>query len=234
MHTLPFSNVDVLLGRHPGVDPPKVAQRLLAQSRGGYCFEHAQLFAAVLERLGYAVERRLGRVHSPTNTRTHMAVVVAVDGHRYLADPGFGFSVTGPIPLADGACRDEGDRRYTVQHERLGEVDGWRLLRDGELLHVTDALPVQPVDARTGHLVTSTDPESVFTRTLMTMRHTGAGHVTVTEDARTVRVPGRETQRTTLSPAETVEAVQELGIRLVEDEPARLQQRIEELRRART
>lgn len=227
VHTLPFTNVDVLLGQHPGVDPATVQRRLVSEGRGGYCFEHAQLFAAVLEDLGYLAERRLGRVGSPASGRTHTTVAVTLGAQRYLTDPGFGFSITGPIPLEGGAIRVEGDRRYTIEHGLAGEVSTWSLRRDGELQHVVDALPVQPVDVRNGHLVTSTD--SVFTRTLMAMRYTENGHITVTPGVRTVRPPGQETRRDLLDPAETVEAVKDLGVRLVGDEPVRLRDRIEKI-----
>src|SRR5699024_405008 len=58
LRTFPFENVDVLLGEHLGVALPQVQAKFLAGGRGGYCFEHTSLFAAVLERLGFVVRRR--------------------------------------------------------------------------------------------------------------------------------------------------------------------------------
>lgn len=112
---LSFGNVDVLLGTHPGVAPDAIQEQLVRRSRGGYCFEHSQIFAAALEHLGFSVRRALGRVHEPTNTRTHMTIHVELDGERWLCDPGFGFSITGPIALKDGATRAEGDRQFGVR-----------------------------------------------------------------------------------------------------------------------
>ncbi|KAA0017667.1 arylamine N-acetyltransferase [Antrihabitans cavernicola] len=79
MHTIPFANVDLLLGQHPGVAPAAEQQQLITRRRGGYCFENSQIFAAALEGLGYRVRRRLGRVHQSTSTRTHLVVTAAVD-----------------------------------------------------------------------------------------------------------------------------------------------------------
>ncbi len=115
VRTFPFGNVDVLLGTHPGVAPDAIQEQLVRRSRGGYCFEHSQIFAAALEHLGFSVRRALGRVHEPTNTRTHMTIHVELDGERWLCDPGFGFSITGPIALKDGATRAEGDRQFGVR-----------------------------------------------------------------------------------------------------------------------
>src|SRR5690625_7215765 len=75
----PFSNLDVLLGRHPGVRPEIIARRMLHQDTGGYCFEHVQLMARVLARLGLRVRRRLHRVHSEPDTLTHMCQDVTLD-----------------------------------------------------------------------------------------------------------------------------------------------------------
>ncbi len=77
VRTFTFDNVDVLLDQHPGVGLEQVQGKFVGRGRGGYCFEHGTLFAAVLERLGYDVTRRLGRVGPPEATaRTHCVVVV--------------------------------------------------------------------------------------------------------------------------------------------------------------
>src|SRR5262245_21303188 len=57
-----FDNIDVLLGQHPGVSLDAIQDKFVGRGRGGYCFEHSTIFAAVLERLGYPLRRHLGRV----------------------------------------------------------------------------------------------------------------------------------------------------------------------------
>ena len=65
VRTFTFDNIDVLLDQHPGVGLEQVQAKFIGRGRGGYCFEHGTLFAAALERLGYDVTRRLGRVGPP-------------------------------------------------------------------------------------------------------------------------------------------------------------------------
>src|SRR5687768_3229258 len=104
VRTFTFDNIDVLLEQHPGVGLDAVQNKFVGRGRGGYCFEHATLFAAALERLGYAVERRLGRVGDPNEkARTHNVVVVTLDNQRLLCDPGFGVSTLRAPPPVDGA-----------------------------------------------------------------------------------------------------------------------------------
>jgi N-hydroxyarylamine O-acetyltransferase len=50
---IPFENFDVILGRPVRLDLEGLQSKLAMSRRGGYCFEHATLFAAVLERLGF-------------------------------------------------------------------------------------------------------------------------------------------------------------------------------------
>ncbi|MEU5468123.1 arylamine N-acetyltransferase family protein [Kocuria salsicia] len=220
--TFPFSNVEVLLGEHPGVEPATVFDQVVVRRRGGYCFEHSQLFSAALQTLGFTVRRALGRVRSLQSARTHMTVLVDLDGARYLCDPGFGFSITGPIALDDGARRVEGDRTFSV-----GRVpdEGWPLFslnRDGEMEHVLDESTVHPADVRMGHLMTSTGEDSVFRQHLMVMRHTPQGHVTVTEGGVTVRWPGERRSHEELGVDRVVGLVRELDVRVSDAETEEL------------
>ncbi|MBX6751600.1 MAG: arylamine N-acetyltransferase, partial [Micromonosporaceae bacterium] len=132
VRTFTFDNVDVLLGTHPGVDLDAVQAKFVGRGRGGYCFEHSTLLGAALQRLGYVVERRLGRVGDPPSARTHCVLVVTLDGQRLLADPGFGLSLLRPIPLEDGAQDDYGGWAYQVRSVRLGNGRGWALYRRHE------------------------------------------------------------------------------------------------------
>lgn len=230
---LPFTNADILLGTHPGVEPRAVQRQLVERGRGGYCFAHAQLMAAALEHLGFPVRRQLGRVHSPDSARTHMTLVVRAEGAQWLADPGFGFSIRGPIELRDRAVRDEGGRRFELREDREGPVPTWSLLRDGELQHVSDLLPVRPNDVRTGDAITSRGVSGPFTSLLIVNRWTPQGHVSVTDTARTVRADGEPTRHEEISVSEAVAAAVELGVELTAAEQQRLRAILHRLRQER-
>lgn len=53
MRHIPFENLDILLGMPIRLDLQGVQLKLVDTRRGGYCFEHVTLFAAVLEALGF-------------------------------------------------------------------------------------------------------------------------------------------------------------------------------------
>lgn len=206
-----FDNIDVLLGTHPGVSLPAIQEKFVGRGRGGYCFEHSSLFAAVLDRLGYAVSRHLGRVgDASVAPRTHLVVVVDLDEVRVLCDPGFGRNAAlGPIPLVDGSDVTTQGWRHGIRVVKDGTLDAWEVLRhtgvEWEVMHTIDPLPVRPVDVAMGHHWTSTSPTSHFTKTLVCVadgvdEDGTAVKISLTHEAVTIRRPGRETEYRAITP----------------------------------
>jgi N-hydroxyarylamine O-acetyltransferase len=168
---IPFENIDVILGTHPGIALDAIQAKLVGRHRGGYCYEHALLFGAALERLGYDVVRRIARVQPhKAGPRTHALLKVGVDGQEFLADVGYGAGQLYPTPLKDGVVVDQA---------------GWdhRLTRDGDLwtlskqtpdgwapLHASNDEPVRPIDYLVSHHYVSTHPNSPFTGRPVVMR----------------------------------------------------------------
>ena len=234
VRTFTFDNIDVILDQHPGVRLDAVQEKFVGRGRGGYCFEHNVVFAAVLERLGYDVERRLGRVGDPSAPRTHCVLVVTVDGERVLADPGFGMSLLRPISLTDGAEDDYGGWRYRLRQVTLGAGWGWALERwrdeHWEAMHLHDELPVHPLDYVVGHHFTSTYPSIHFRQMLMLTRHLPDRHVAVTHETVTVRRPGRPTEHRELRDGQLDDLLDELAVPLTADERTALNTKARELR----
>ena len=232
VRTFPFDNVDVLLDQHPGVTLGAVQEKFVGRGRGGYCFEHATLFHAAVTALGYDATLRLARVGDPfAAARTHLGVVVTLDGARWLADPGIGVPPLAPLRLAHGDRLDGGIWSHEVRQTDVG----WQLWRERsagwELMHTTDELPVRPVDVLMGHHWTSTHPTSHFRTTLMIGRHglDADGRqvqAMVTLDGVTERRVGSPSTHRPLEPAELPALAERLGAHLTEEESARLVRRV--------
>jgi N-hydroxyarylamine O-acetyltransferase len=102
---VPFENVTAILRRraHPGrpvppVDPAAMLADWEARRGGGVCFEIGQMFWELLVALGYRARPVMARISFPGS---HQAVLVGLDGRRYLADAGTGAPFFEPIPLDD-------------------------------------------------------------------------------------------------------------------------------------
>ena len=170
---IPFENLDILLGVPIKLDLASLQAKLVANGRGGYCFEQNALFAAVLERLGFAVTRLAARVRLGTDRvlpRTHMTLRVDVGGAPLLADVGFGGDgLLLPVPL-DGRAMEQSAWTYRVRNEsRLWLLQSRRDDQWQSLYAFTDE-PQLPVDYEVANHYTSTHPASRFTQVLTAQR----------------------------------------------------------------
>ena len=194
--SIPFENVDVLLGRGIRIDLDSIVAKMVVAGRGGYCFEHGTLFQAVLEQLGFTIAAHAARVvvfvprhQSP---RTHMFLTVDIEGERFMVDPGFGgHTALLPVPLRDGAeVRDGSDRHRMVRHE--GE---WVLEAeiDGAMTALWTATlePQLPIDFQLANHWVSTAAASPFVNRLMLRALTPGGRTAVMNRDVTVSSAGK-------------------------------------------
>jgi N-hydroxyarylamine O-acetyltransferase len=172
--SIPFENLDILLGRPIRLDLKSLQAKLVDGRRGGYCFEQNSLFAAVLAHLRFEVTGLAARVRmgdDRSTPRTHMILAVDIGGARWLADVGFGgdtlldpMSFDGDEPVQQGAWAfrlvDDGDVRVL-----------WGLRGDGWLdLYSFTEEPQLPVDYEVANHYTSTWPRSPFVTKIIAQR----------------------------------------------------------------
>jgi len=220
---IPFENIDVILGTHPGLGLDAIQAKLVGRQRGGYCYEHTLLFGAALERLGFEVVRRVARVQPhKSGPRTHALLKVGVDGQEFLADVGFGAGQLYPTPLKDGVVVDQGgwDHRLTL------DGDVWTLSKqtaDGWVpQHASNDEPVRPIDHDVYHHYVSTHPNSPFTGRPVVMRAADGVVRRLVGDKLTVEyADGRTTERV-VPATELPEVLAGLDVVLSDEEVDRL------------
>ncbi len=103
LHTIPFENLDIGLGRPIVLNEAALFDKIVIRRRGGFCYELNGLFAAMLRELGFdvtllsaEVAREDGGYSPPFD---HLTLMVKINGTAWLADVGFGASFLEPIPL---------------------------------------------------------------------------------------------------------------------------------------
>ncbi len=172
--TIGFDNLAIILGN--GVDPDldAVQDKLVHRGRGGYCYEHAVLFAAALERLGYRVDRLLARIGHDTcrpKPRTHMCLRAAGTDGQWLADVGFGAGLVTPLPWTDNQQHQHGwiyqlstDVEDTTRVLAERGPDGW------VPLYSFIPEPVHASDIAMANHFTATHPSSPFVDRLVAMK----------------------------------------------------------------
>lgn len=174
--TIPFENLDVLLGRPIALTPAALMAKLVHARRGGYCFEQNNLFLLALRALGFRVTPLGARVRwqiprDVVPARTHMFLRVHLAEGDWLTDVGLGgASLTQALPL-------EFDRELPTPHEPRQLVrDGDRLfhqIRQGETWADVCEFTLEemhPIDAELANWWTSANPASHFKAKLVVGR----------------------------------------------------------------
>jgi N-hydroxyarylamine O-acetyltransferase len=138
--SIPFENLDSHRGVPVSLDQRDLERKMVAERRGGYCFEHNLLLASALEDLGLRVEPMLARVRiggAPPEARPTSHLVLRVtdgEGKEWHADVGFGLgTLLDPIPFgpAPDTVHEQSGWRFRVIEDcaelvlqTLG-ADGW-------------------------------------------------------------------------------------------------------------
>ena len=166
--SIPFENLDVVLGRGISLAPETIFRKLVHEKRGGYCFEQNNLLLLVLRALGYRVTPIGARVRwqlprEVTPPRTHLFLRVHLPEGDWVTDVGMGAaSLTSAIQL-------EFDRDLPTPHEKR------RLVQEqGKMYHQlwtgtewTDCCEftfdvMHPIDCEVANWWTSSSPTSHF------------------------------------------------------------------------
>lgn len=167
---IPFENLDVLLGKPIRLDLASLQNKLVLGRRGGYCFEHNLLFAAVLRQLGFSLTQLAARVRYGTTAvlpRTHMLLQVDLNGEPWIADVGFGAEgLLQPLPMTSPDPVPQFAWSY-----RVIEDAGLRViqtLNDEKWidLYAFSLEPQLAVDYEIANHYVSTHPASRFVRSL--------------------------------------------------------------------
>jgi N-hydroxyarylamine O-acetyltransferase len=225
---IPFENLDIVLGRGIAVDLDSVQAKLVERRRGGYCYEHGLLFAAVLERLGYSVDRMLARVGGEELERprapTHMTVRVDVGGEGWLADVGFGSTLLEPLPFDAGGPRTQG--AWTFELSR-GGPGSWALRerQGGEWVtsYGFDEQRLHASDVVMANHFTSTFERSPFVGKLVVMRRAADSIHSLIDRRLTVTRPDWSVDERDVHDDELADLLRGMfGIPLSEDEVTQL------------
>jgi N-hydroxyarylamine O-acetyltransferase len=122
-HSIPFENLDVLLGRPIALEPGAVFDKLVTQERGGYCFEQNRLLLSALLAMGYEVTPisarvRIDRPRTMVPPRTHMFLRVRIANTDYFTDCGVGaLSLTSALQFDVGAEQTTPHETRRIVHE---------------------------------------------------------------------------------------------------------------------
>jgi N-hydroxyarylamine O-acetyltransferase len=166
--SIPFENLDPHCGLPVSLELEDLQRKLVAERRGGYCFEQNLLLKAGLEALGAEVDMLLARVRlgAPAGAmrpRTHLVLRVRAEGSDWHADVGFGAgSLLEPLSFGPGGEHEQSGWRFRVVEDEPELV--LQTAQGDEWVDLYGFLPqrVPLVDLETSNWFTSTHPRSPF------------------------------------------------------------------------
>jgi len=223
--TIPFENLSAWLGHAVPLDESSLQRKLVDAHRGGYCFEHNLLFAAVLRAIGFQVTGLAARAlwsipAGVIRPRSHMLLKVSLDEGEVIADVGFGgLTLTAPLRLLEGEAQE-------TPHEPA------RLTRSGDCLVVEVLVrnvwspmfrfgPEEHVaiDYEMANWYVATHPGSPFVNNLVAARVAPGCRYGLMNNELVAHVTGGASERRVLSSADELRHVLEetFGIDLPDD-----------------
>ncbi|WP_378739538.1 arylamine N-acetyltransferase [Nocardia brasiliensis] len=189
--SIPFENLEIMLGRPILLEVKALQDKLIQRRRGGYCFEHVGLFAAVLERLGFGVTALTARVSMGATTglrpATHalLRVTTSDDDRVWLCDVGFGAGPLEPFELSTETGQfSAGAWQFRLELTR-GELDSdlWvvhQFGKEGWIERYAFTMnPQYRIDFAVGNHFVSTSPRSPFTTRPYAQRFRPDVHLTI-------------------------------------------------------
>jgi N-hydroxyarylamine O-acetyltransferase len=225
-HAIPFENLATLLGESPPLDVASLEAKLVRARRGGYCFEHNRLFAAVLEALGFDVVGLAARVlwerePGAVMARTHMLLAVGVGRETFIADVGFGgLTLTAPLRLTPDVEQHTPHETFRLRRLDAGFVIEASLRGEWRALYWFDETKHLGIDFEVLNHFVATYPRSPFRSMLYCARALPERRLGLRNGRLTVRRVGGDADSRRLETVDALRAAltEEFGITLPEDE----------------
>ena len=175
LFSVPFENLDVQAGKIVSLVPEDIANKILSQSRGGYCYEVNGLFAMALEALGIPYRFIAARpmFYPVKRPKTHLAIIAEVEGKQWLCDLGFGsYGLRAPLALdrLDTSVQQDHDQFMLTQAGdefvlKAFVDDAWAN-QYGFNLSAQEFIDFMPAN-----YLNSTHPDAIFVQKLLLVKH---------------------------------------------------------------
>lgn len=201
LYAVPFENLDVQAGKVVSLVPEHIVEKIVHQGRGGYCYEINGLFCMALQQMGVPYQWVAARpmFYPVRRPKTHMAIVVQLEGHQWLVDLGFGsYGITAPMALdALGMEVKQGYDTFKLTRSENGDYLLQALVEGIWANQYAFDLSAQEwVDFDPANYLNSTHPDAVFVKSLLVIGHNKRGRTILFGNSLKTVVDGIASKRT--------------------------------------
>ena len=186
--TIPFETLDIYNHVPISLQIESLYQKVILGNRGGYCYELNVLFHHLLSVCGFKVSMVAGRLlhgHGYGRPFEHMALIVEVEGKKWLLDAGYGDFALKPLAITPGEVQSDGRTTYQII-EKI--VDGEEYLAVGKWRPSKKTFRIEYIFTLTPRVLQEfsamnhfhqTSSESHFARSLICSLPTPEGRVSI-------------------------------------------------------
>jgi N-hydroxyarylamine O-acetyltransferase len=129
MMSVPFENLDILLGQKIHLNGEALLEKVVNNRRGGFCYELNYTFSWLLSELGFKVSLLGAQVFGDDQyglPLDHMLLLVEIEADmqnkQWIADVGFGDSFVEALPLYGPAQSQMGSDYQLLKHGACVEL----------------------------------------------------------------------------------------------------------------
>ncbi len=205
--TIPFENLDPLLSRPVHIDLASIEAKLVRGRRGGYCYEHNNLFYRALTALGFIATPLAARVvlrwneGDPRPALTHRLTLVELPEGAFIADVGFGGqSPTAPLKLEHGLEQSTLHGTYRILQSRETYELQWKSEGNWSGMYRFTLEPQDTTDFEMSNWFTSAFPSSRFRENLLVSKVDGISRLNLINTRFTIRHGESAEERTVTEP----------------------------------
>lgn len=234
---IPFENLSPFLGEAVRLDPESLEEKLVRRGRGGWCFEQNIFFSHVLRGMGFELKTLAARVRwnvpaGVTTARSHMLILVTIDGERYIADVGFGgLTLTAPLRLQPDVEQPTMHEPHRLIASGGGFILEARIAGEWQALYIFDLHEHLQADYEVSNWYLAHFPQSQFVTGIIAARADVECRHALRNARYSIHHAGGETQRMHLGSVAELKAVLQGPLRIAlplhPDLDARLQKVID-------
>lgn len=177
--SLAFENCEIWkYKRVVSLETEDIVNKIVYNSRGGYCYELNGLFAMALTQLGFKWYFAAARpmTYPERRPKTHLVVIVEIDNELYLCDSSFGgYTLRAPLKIVDGAETTQENETYNLKKVGNEYVLSYKILDEWHNQYCFELLAQEWIDFSLANYFNATHPATIFTTKKLAMIQTDIG-----------------------------------------------------------
>lgn len=194
--SVPFENFDVYINGKVEIEKQAVLDKLIKHGRGGYCYELNGAFHDLLTAIGFKVKYLASRPmmgYTELRPKTHMMLMVELEGEQYLADVGFTcLNIIEPIKIEPGVIHHQyGQCFRIIAEDERGFIFQSKAGNDWVSSYSFDLAQQQYIDFKLANFFNSNSSESICTNMIIAGIYSAEGRIRLLNNKFEIRLESR-------------------------------------------